>query len=96
MKPENIANNNIKVIGLIDVMTAMLNDYKADLEVKFYVEVGNDVGRSVKRICNGRMSDITFGDLATALAMNGYCDLTSVMCRVTTFDNDDMMVITIL
>lgn len=96
MKPENITNNNIKVIGLIDVMTDMLNNYKADREVKFYVEVFNGIGMSVKRICSVRMSDINFGDLATALAMKGYCDLTSVMCRVTTFDNDDMMVITIL
>lgn len=96
MKPENITNNNIKVICLIDVMTAMLNDYNADREVKFYAEVDNGVRRSVKRICNGRMSNITFGNLVTALAMKGYCDLTSVMCRVTTFDNDDMMVITIL
>lgn len=93
MKPEKIINNNIKVIGLIDLMTNMLNNYKADREVKFYVEVS---GMSVKRICSVRMSDINFGNLATALAMKGYCDLTSVMCRVTTFDNDDMMVITIL
>ena len=93
MKPENITNKNIKVIGLIELMTNMLNHYKADREIKFYVEVG---GISVKRICSVRMSDINFGNLATALAMKGYCDLTSVMCRVTTFDNDDMMVITIL
>lgn len=96
MKPENITNNNIKIIGLIKVMTAMLNDYKADREVKFYVEVGDGAGVTVRRIYSGRMSDINFGNLATALSMRGYCDLTSVMCRVTTFDNDDMMVITIL
>jgi len=96
MKPEKIINNNIKVIGLIDLMTNMLNHYKSDREIKFYVEVGIGVGGSVKRICSVRMSDISFGNIATALAMKGYCDLTSVMCRVTTFDNDDMMVITIL
>lgn len=96
MKPENITNNNIKVIGLIEVMTNMLNHYKADCEIKFYVEVGIGVGASVKRICSVRMSEISFGNLATALAMKGYCDLTSVMCRVTTFYNDDKVVITIL
>ena len=96
MKPENITNNNIKVIGLIEVMTTMLNEYKADREVKFYTEVGFGVSVSVRRIYSGRMSDINFGNLVTALSMRGYCDLTSVQCRVTTFDNDDMIVITIL
>lgn len=93
MKPENITNNNIKVIGLIDVMTDMLNNYKADREVNFYVK-----RVSINRIYSGRMSDITFGDLVKALAISGYDtvrDLTSVKCRVTTLD-DDRIVITIL
>jgi hypothetical protein len=91
MKPEKINNNHVKIMTLIAVMNELMSHYVADREIRFYIE--HD---SVKRIYSGRMKNITFGDLVTALAMTGYTDLTDAQCRVTTFDNDDMMVITII
>lgn len=91
MKPEKINNNHVKIMTLIAVMNELMSHYVADREIRFYIEHG-----SVKRIYSGLMKNITFGDLVTALAMTGYTDLNDAKCRVTTFDNDDMMVITII
>lgn len=91
MKPENINNNHVRIMTLITVMNELMANYVSDREIRFYIEQG-----SVKRIYSGLMKNITFGDLVTAIAMTRYTDLNDAQCRVTTFDNDDMMVITII
>ena len=99
MPVEREYNNHVEVYDLLTTFTNLLNDYQADREIAFYAEVGMLSRRtpSVKRVYCGTLKNLTFGDIVTALATSGRTDnLASVKCRVTTFDTDDKIVVTIL
>lgn len=95
-----IENSNNKVVvydNLIDALTSVMNDYKADCYVRFYAE---QAGKP-KRISGCELSKLTFGDIVTALSVSGHANnIASAKCRITTFpydeDLDDEMVVTII
>lgn len=92
MPIEHTNKNNIRILNLVDVITEMIATYNGDREIKFYAERC----LHVHRIYSGTVKNITFGALITALNTAGYLDWTFAKCRVTTFDDDDMIVVTII
>lgn len=90
-----MTNNHVEICDLINTFTNLMNNYLADREINLYAE-HNAQNKSVKKIYHGALKNLNFGSVVTALAMVGYTDINSVRCRVTTFNSDDMVVITIL
>lgn len=96
MPVEREYNNHVEVYDLITTFTNLMKDYKADREINFYAETGT-LSTRIRKVYHGTLKNLTFGDIVEALAMSRRIDdLASVQCRVTTFDTDDMIVVTIL
>ena len=96
MPVERKYNNHVEVYDLITTFTNLMKDYKADREINFYVETGT-LSTRIRKVYHGALKNLTLGDIVAALSMSRRTDdLTSVQCRVTTFDTDDMIVVTIL
>ena len=85
------SNNNVVVYdNLIDAFT---DNYKADRDVVLYAEQAGHV----KRVVGCQMGKLAFADIVTALGISGHASNTaSAKCRVTTFPNDDRVVMTII
>lgn len=92
MKPENTNKTNIRICGLIEVFTMLMQTGQGNKPITFYVERNG----TVRRLFKGLANELPFTDVLQAVMRNGKVDdLNNVNCRVTTFNDDDMMVITV-
>lgn len=85
------SNNNVTVYdNLIDAFT---DNYIGDFDVVLYAE---QAGKP-KRVANCKLSKLAFADIIAALDISGHANnIVSAKCRVTTFPNDDRIVMTII
>ena len=93
MKPENTNNTNIRICGLIEVFTMLMQTGQDNKPITFYVERNG----AVRRLFRGTANELPFTDVLRAVMRHGSVDdLNNVNCRVTTFNDDDMMAITVI
>ena len=93
MKPENTNKTNIRICGLIEVFTMLVQTGQGNKPITFYTERNG----MTRRLFRGLANELPFTDVLQAVIKNGNVDnINNVNCRVTTFYDDDMMVITVI